>query len=134
MKVVTIGYEHENHRALLLTPQTLLRVQALAHTRRDLRDLEPHLDATVARIGDLLSMNSKLTVQGKFEISGAFPDEEPDAERERWRALTLATRNNLTIGRKTLENLEAQRVLLLAELETLQKSFFEDLDYALRHD
>jgi hypothetical protein len=25
-------------------------------------------------------------------------------------------------------------VLLLAELETLQKSFFEDLDYALRHD
>jgi hypothetical protein len=132
MKLVNVRYEKENYRALLLTPNTSSRVQALAHTRRDLRDLEPHLDATVARIGDLLSMNSKLTVQGEFEISGAFPDEELDAERERWRALTLATRNNLMIGRKTLEDLKAQKAWLLAELETLQEGFFKDLNSALR--
>jgi hypothetical protein len=134
MKLVTLRYEHENYRALLLTPHTLSRVQALAQIRRDLRDLEPHLTATVARIGDLLSMNNELTMQAEFVISGAYPDEELDAERERWHALMFATRDNLVIGRKTLKDLEAQKVLLLAELERPQKSFFEDFDYALRDE
>jgi hypothetical protein len=134
MKLVTIGYKHEKYRALLLTPFTLSRVQALGQIRRDLRELEPRLSATVARIADLLSMKSKLEAQGKFEISGAFPDEEADEERERWRALMLATRNNLTIGRKTLEDLEAQRTLLLAGLETLQEEFFKDLNRGLRDE
>jgi hypothetical protein len=134
MKLIIIRHRHENYRALLLPPHTLSRVQALAKIRRDLRELEPRLNATVARIADLLSMNSKLTVEGEFQVFGAFPDEEADEERERWRALMLATRNNLTIGRKTLGYLEAQRALLLAELEVLQEGFFEDLNCALRDE
>jgi hypothetical protein len=134
MKLVTIGYKHEDYRALLLMPHTLSRVQALAQIRRDVRDLESHLDATAARVGDLLSMQSKPTVQGEFQVSGEFPDEEADEERERWRALMLATRNNLMIGRKTLKDLEAQRALLLTDLETLQEGFFEDFGSALRDE
>jgi hypothetical protein len=132
MKLVTIGYENNNYRALLLKPQTLSWVQELAQIRRDLRELEWHLDATVARIEDLLSTKSELAVQRQFELIGAFPDEELVAEMERRPALILATENNLVIGKKTLDGLRAQRAWLLAELETLQKSLFEDLNCALR--
>lgn len=61
-------------------------------------------------------------------------DDDAYAEKERRRLLMTTIKKKIRFCELTLEDLEAQKPRLEADLEALQEQFFDDLEQAVRDD
>lgn len=134
MKFITLRFPTQQLQALLLPPFTHQRTRALVHARQDLRVVKSELPTTAAEMDNLVVAQSELEEQDYPEVPGAFLDKDAYAERERRRLLMTTIKKKIRFCELTLEDLEAQKPRLEADLEALQEQFFDDLEQAVRDD
>jgi len=134
MRFVTLRKPHSRNHALLLTPFVYRRSQALVHTRQDLRAVESELTTTAAEMQNLVAAKGALEDEDDREVPGAFFDDDGYAAKERRRLLMTTIDKKTNICKAKLEDLEAQRPQLAAELDTLQEQYLDNLERAVRDD
>lgn len=133
-KLITLQTPSRKLPALLLLPCTFQRTQALVHARQDLRAVESELATTAAELRNLVAARLELEEHDGLEVPGAFHDDDAYAERERRRLLMSTLERKIVLCEQDLEDLEARRLRLEADLETLQEQFLDDLERAVRDD
>lgn len=133
-KLITLQTPSRKLRALLLPPCTFQRTQALVHARQDLRAVESELTTTAAELRNLIAAKSELEELDDREIPGAFFGDDAYADRERRRLLMATLERKIGLCEQGLEDLEALRPRLEADLEALQEQFLDDLERAVRDD
>lgn len=134
MKFITIHTSNQQLQALLLPPFTHQRTRALVHARQDLRAVVSELTTTAAEMDNLVVAQNELEKQNCRGVPGAFLDEEAYADRKRRWLLMTTIEKKIRFCELTLEDHEAQRPRLEADLEALQEQFFDDLKRVVRDD
>lgn len=119
MRLVTTTYEGTQHQALLLTKDTLQKLQAIAQNRRELQALESEIETT---IDSHVKAGLEIEVQIERPMPGAFPQDDDDSKTESTcQGLLLAFKKKPRASGPAIEKLKAERSILLAELERLQE-------------
>jgi hypothetical protein len=136
MEFVTVRRASAKAPALLLPPIAYQRSQALVLKRQDLRAVESELATTAAKMQNMVAARSGLEEQDDGEVPGAFIDEDEDsyAEREGRRLLMFTIDKKMNLCQQTLDDMEASRVHLEAEFDTLLEQYLDDLERAVRDD
>ena len=134
MKFITIRTPNQQLQAILLPPFTHQRTRALAYARQDLRAVKSELATTAAEMDSLVAAQNELEEKDYCKVPGAFLEDDAYADRERRRLLMTTIKKKIRFCQLTLEDLEAQKPQLKADLEALQEQFFDDLEQAMRDD
>lgn len=83
---------------------------------------------------NLVAAQNELEEQDYREVSGAFLDDNAYADRERRQLLMATIKKKIRFCELTLEDCEAQRPRLKADVEALREQFLDDLERAVRDD